>query len=148
MKKMNNKGFSLVELIIVIAIMAVLMGVLAPQFLKYVESSRKQKDESAAEEIRNAIEIACSVEKIYNELGLSSGGSTTISYKDGDPSFTGAGTNMEAELESVIGLPVDFTSATHNGQTYTVTISMDSKGVIKVDGDPGEDASGAYPSWS
>ncbi|HKM34419.1 MAG TPA: prepilin-type N-terminal cleavage/methylation domain-containing protein, partial [Lachnospiraceae bacterium] len=28
---MNNKGFSLVELIIVIAIMAVLVGILAPQ---------------------------------------------------------------------------------------------------------------------
>jgi type IV pilus assembly protein PilA len=34
MKKANNQGFSLVELIIVIAIMAVLVGVLAPQFIK------------------------------------------------------------------------------------------------------------------
>ena len=32
--KRNNKGFSLVELIIVIAIMAILAGVLAPQFVK------------------------------------------------------------------------------------------------------------------
>ena len=31
-KSLTNKGFSLVELIIVIAIMAVLVGVLAPQF--------------------------------------------------------------------------------------------------------------------
>ncbi|MDE7360278.1 MAG: prepilin-type N-terminal cleavage/methylation domain-containing protein, partial [Lachnospiraceae bacterium] len=39
MKKqnMNDKGFSLVELIIVIAIMAILIVVLAPQYLKYVE---------------------------------------------------------------------------------------------------------------
>ena len=43
-KSLTNKGFSLVELIIVIAIMAVLVGVLAPQFLKYVERSRKSTD--------------------------------------------------------------------------------------------------------
>ena len=35
MKKTNNKGFSLVELIVVIAIMAVLVGVMAPQFLNW-----------------------------------------------------------------------------------------------------------------
>ncbi|MEI3592763.1 MAG: prepilin-type N-terminal cleavage/methylation domain-containing protein [Lachnospiraceae bacterium] len=43
-KSLTNKGFSLVELIIVIAIMAVLVGVLAPQFIKYVEQSRKSTD--------------------------------------------------------------------------------------------------------
>lgn len=43
-EKMNNKGFSLVELIIVIAIMAVLVVVLAPQYLKYVERSRNSTD--------------------------------------------------------------------------------------------------------
>ncbi len=54
-KKMNDKGFSLVELIIVIAIMAVLVGVLAPQFMKYVEQSRRATDIQNAEMIRDSI---------------------------------------------------------------------------------------------
>jgi type IV pilus assembly protein PilA len=55
-KKLNNKGFSLVELIIVIAIMAVLIGVLAPQYLKYVEKSRQSADLDNYEAMISAIE--------------------------------------------------------------------------------------------
>lgn len=44
MKKLNNKGFSLVELIIVIAIMAILVGVVGSQVIPYLESSRQSKD--------------------------------------------------------------------------------------------------------
>ena len=51
----NNKGFSLVELIIVIAIMAVLVGVLAPTYLQYVEKSKKSNDVSTVDTIVNAI---------------------------------------------------------------------------------------------
>ncbi len=58
-KKKNNKGFSLVELIVVIAIMAVLVGVLAPQFIKYVESSRQSTDMQNVQQLKTAIEVYC-----------------------------------------------------------------------------------------
>jgi prepilin-type N-terminal cleavage/methylation domain-containing protein len=45
MKKLNNKGFSLVELIIVIAIMAILVGIVGTQVIPYLENSRKAKDQ-------------------------------------------------------------------------------------------------------
>jgi prepilin-type N-terminal cleavage/methylation domain-containing protein len=41
LKTKNDKGFSLVELIVVIAIMAVLVGVIAPQFLGYVGKTKE-----------------------------------------------------------------------------------------------------------
>lgn len=56
-KKLNNKGFSLVELIIVIAIMAVLIGVLAPQYLKYVEKSRRAADLDNFQQIISAVQV-------------------------------------------------------------------------------------------
>lgn len=55
MKKTNNKGFSLVELIVVIAIMAVLVGVAAPTFTKYVEQARRSTDVQNAEAIKTAV---------------------------------------------------------------------------------------------
>jgi type IV pilus assembly protein PilA len=54
--KKSNKGFSLVELIIVIAIMAVLIAVLAPQYLKYVEKSRKTADATTWGELVKAMD--------------------------------------------------------------------------------------------
>lgn len=42
--KNDNKGFSLIELIVVIAIMAILVGAMAPQVTKYIESARRATD--------------------------------------------------------------------------------------------------------
>ena len=54
----GNAGFSLVELIIVIAIMAALVAILAPQYIKYVEKSRVSADQTQLDEIMKAVKIA------------------------------------------------------------------------------------------
>ena len=58
MKKIrkNNKGFTLVELIIVIAIIAILTAVAAPQYIKYVDKGRLSKDMNEAASLQTVVE--------------------------------------------------------------------------------------------
>ncbi len=132
MKKMNNKGFSLVELIIVIAIMAVLVGVLAPQFLRYVEQSRVQKDESSMGEVNNAVKIACSMNDVYD--GIGSG--TNFTFGTADINNGAWGTPVAAlnsELAKTIPEFKKFASKKYQSSPATCTVSVDAgAGTVKV----------------
>lgn len=57
-RKIDNKGLSLIELIVAIAIMAILVGVIAPQVFKYVERAKQVKVEKEASEFMRAAQIA------------------------------------------------------------------------------------------
>ena len=65
--KGSNKGFSLVELIIVIAIMAVLVGIMAPQLIKYLEKSKVSTDLQALDAIYQAIIYAANDPRVTLE---------------------------------------------------------------------------------
>lgn len=56
----EREGFSLIELIIVIAIMAILIGVVALVVLPYLESSRESTDRAALNEVATAFKSAAS----------------------------------------------------------------------------------------
>lgn len=67
----NNKGFSLVELIIVIAIMAILVGVMAPQLIKYIEKSNVSSDTQLCDSVRTAITTAMMDPAVINDPAYS-----------------------------------------------------------------------------
>lgn len=55
--RQKSKGFTLIELIITVAIMSILVGLLVPLFLRYVEKSREAVDLYNADLIRNALNV-------------------------------------------------------------------------------------------
>lgn len=111
-KELNNKGFSLMELIIVIAIMAVLIGVLAPQYLKYVEKSRESADLQAIDTMVSAVEIYSATTAVDGTLKSTAG------------VLTATGTVGDALNDAGISLPsTKMMKSTTYGGDWTITFT-------------------------
>lgn len=78
----NNKGFSLVELIVVIAIMAILVGVLAPNLLRYIGRADISADIQVADSIRSAVNNAM-IDPMIPATDKPAVGNTTLSALKG-----------------------------------------------------------------
>lgn len=129
-RKLNNKGFSLVELIIVIAIMVILVVVIAPQYTKFVNNSKIAADVQTAQAMATAIDVAVADNK------KPFGGSETVTTYS----------NALSEVNTT-------TAISKLGGTWTIT-GDDIKGVSKImlnyNSDdyecyPNPDASGSDP---
>ncbi len=135
MKKMNNKGFSLVELIIVIAIMAILIVVLAPQYLKYVERSRNSTDMQNATTIVDAIQIwAADPAATTNPVTAADNGAVIKVTGTGTTTAAGAGGSKagidQAISEAHITL-ADIKCASRTAwDEYTITVTVTSTGDV------------------
>lgn len=107
MKKVrtNNEGFSLVELIIVIAIMAILSAALAPQLIKYIDKSRKSTDVNTGQSIATAVGVALTDEAAYNAalVGITSTNtSNTFWISECDGTHAGAN-SFKLKVAEILG---------------------------------------------
>ncbi len=71
--KTNNKGFSLVELIVVVLIMGILAVALTPQVLKWVNNSRISADNDTKNAVVAAVNTALTNEDVYANVMAATG---------------------------------------------------------------------------
>lgn len=127
--KMNNKGFSLVELIIVIAIMAILIVVLAPQYLKYVERSRNSTDYQNATTVVDALQIYVADPDITTDL-FAAGTVQIVMSDNAAPTVSAQADAVDAAMENA-GLDFDNMRCTSRQAWTNYTIQM----IVAADGD-------------
>lgn len=128
---MKNKGFSLVELIIVIAIMAILAAAIAPALIRYIDKSRKADDLTAGGTINSAMSAALANEDAYDELQATS---NTVLFAVAKntiaPHSAGASSKLYAEFSNNLDQRVA-PKYKKEGQSYFVVFA-DSQGKITV----------------
>ena len=128
----DNKGFSLVELIIVIAIMVALVAMLAPQFVKYVQKSRDAVVSSAAEDVL----ATAKSEFALTHLTFAGDGDGVITISvDANKHLNVAltsGLNFDSSEETGAGCSfaeqcgIDMTKTTQSTLVYVITITNNS----------------------
>lgn len=124
MKK--NKGFSLVELIIVIAIMAILAAAIAPALIRYIDKSRRADDVTAAGTINSSMTAALANEDIYDEIFKVSAGTIVMAADEGTGNWSinstigATGTQLAKEMDSSCKPPkIKYKKAIDKADTYT-----------------------------
>lgn len=126
-KRLGNKGFSLVELIVVIAIMAVLVAVIAPTLIGKIEESREGNDLNTLGEVRSAVVNALTDEDIYKAVVGDNTVEFTISEDLTITGITDTDGKLKAELEEIIGA-FEWKSDACDGKV--ITIRVDSNGKV------------------
>ena len=113
--KKNNKGFSLVELIVVVLIIAIIAVALAPQVIKWVDQARKNTIKSNQATIKSAISTAVAE---FMAAGHAIENGTEISVK-GTEATCADNTALAEKINPVIADNKDTT------YTYEYTVDAD-----------------------
>jgi type IV pilus assembly protein PilA len=138
----NNDGFSLVELIVVIAIMAVLVGVLAPSLTRHVDKTREAKDDQNLDGLAAAMTTAITDSLVSsNEQIVASTWTlgTTITQAD-----LGTCAWMVSAFQYLGNRDVVLESKTYRGATVTIVVDDEQRVRIEVANGAGQQPGEKY----
>lgn len=131
-RTLNNKGFSLIELIVVIAIMAILVGVLAPNVMRYVRRSRVSADTQLADTIRTAVMTALADPDITDApAGTASFNLTSATAFDSNPGF-GAAVATNLGYSSVANMATGIAREVKSMTVTSITAAIDGNARVSV----------------
>ena len=138
-KKKNNKGFTLVELVIVIAILAILVGLLAPQYTKYVEKSRKSADVDNMNEMVKAVQVYA-VDQGAKDTGNKAATNLKITLKSTGAEITADSADfIKSALEEYVPNYTNIALKSKQwGPDPTATFTIDTDGGVKVKLEPSD----------
>lgn len=131
-KEGKNKGFSLVELIVVIAIMAILAIVIAPQVMKYIGKSKDSVDDSNISLYKTAITTALSDEAIFSEVVTKGTYSFDVTNAGIDTKVATDIPKFSAELAEILGGTYPKPQVPGMNK-FTITINVKDNKVGKID---------------
>lgn len=129
--KFNNSGFSLIELIVVIAIMAILVGAMAPRVTKYIESAKRASDVQALGTVFTAVQTTLIEAETSDTITVATAGTYVVT---GDAAVAvGGNASFDAAVKTLItgNTYPTLTSKALAGQPISVTIT--STGAVAVE---------------
>lgn len=130
-KTTDNKGFSLIELIIVIAIMAVLVAIIAPNLTKYLSSSKKNTDKKNSDEIVATLKTCITDYEMDNgDLIATAGDTLTVAWAK-----SGLQTTGNTDFDAIVNAAIDAekTESKQSSGTYaSATIKREDSGTYTI----------------